>query len=205
MTISTPSTDRRLADPCGFTLTELMISAVLGAFILLGILTTFLMIGRTGANAANYAELEAQARKALETFGEDVRMANNVDWNGVLPSSSPAPTIVTLTIPPSTLGGGTVTKTYYLDTNPTSPTYRCFLWKYGTLASTNPGTVLIHNVRTLAFNAYKIGSAGPATNALDTKQIQLSLTAARSTTTVATATDMVLSARFILRNKPVST
>ena len=47
MTTSTPSTNQKLADIRGFTLTELMISAVLGAFILLGILTTFLMIGLT--------------------------------------------------------------------------------------------------------------------------------------------------------------
>ena len=38
-----------------------------------------------------------------------------------------------------------------------------------------------------------------------TKQLQISLRASRTTATVATATNTVLSARFILRNKHVTT
>src|SRR5512142_61919 len=62
----------------GFTLTELMISAVLSTIILAAVLSTFLMILRTGANASNYSELEVQARKALELFSREVRLANSV-------------------------------------------------------------------------------------------------------------------------------
>lgn len=191
-----------LSDRRGFTLTEVIVAATLSAFVLAGVLSTFLMMGRTGANMANYAQLEAEARKALDLFGQDVRMAKNVNWGGVLPSSA---TSVTLTIPPPATGGSDWEVTYYLDTVVSSPTYRSFIRRVGPASVSNPGTVLIRKVSNFSYQAYKVGSTGIASNPAETKQIQLSLTASRASTTVVTATDVVLSARFILRNKSVTT
>jgi len=80
--------------------------------------------------------------------------------------------------------------------------------------TTTAGTsTLLSGIRTFAFKAYTITGAeltniGTTTSLasanLNTKQLQISLEAARSTTTVATATNTVLSARFILRNKRVT-
>ena len=53
-----------------------MIAATLTASILAGVLSTILVIGRSGANASNYSELESEARRALELFGREVRMAS---------------------------------------------------------------------------------------------------------------------------------
>ncbi len=50
MTTSTIRSERRLR---GFTLVEVMIAATLGTFVLAGVLSTFLMLGRSGANVAN--------------------------------------------------------------------------------------------------------------------------------------------------------
>ncbi|MEI6464394.1 MAG: hypothetical protein WCQ89_06695, partial [Verrucomicrobiota bacterium] len=58
-----------------------MISATLGSFVLLAVLTTFLFLGRSGANLMNYSDMETQARKALELFAEDTRQASDVYWN----------------------------------------------------------------------------------------------------------------------------
>ncbi len=65
----------------GFTLVELMIGASLASFILAGVLSTFLFMGRSGANVNNYNDMEAQAREALEYFAEDTRQASGVVWS----------------------------------------------------------------------------------------------------------------------------
>jgi prepilin-type N-terminal cleavage/methylation domain-containing protein len=205
MTTSIPLTDRGRALRA-FTLTEVIIASTIGSVIMLGVLTTFLMLGRSAANLVNYNELDTEARRALELFSEDVRMAKEVNWNGVSPSSA---TSVTLTIPPVAAAGSDILVTYFWDTLVGADTYQCFCRRIGTpppsTQMSNRGTVLVRNVTTFQFNAFKIGGSGPASNALETKQIQLSLTASRSSRTAVTATDMVLSARFILRNKRSST
>ena len=43
-----------------------MIGAALSSFILAGVLSTFLFLGRSGANIQNYNDMESQARSALE-------------------------------------------------------------------------------------------------------------------------------------------
>ena len=65
----------------GFTLVEVMIGAVIGTIVLAGVLSSFLMLGRSGANVANYSMMETQSRRALEELSQDLRMANGVIWN----------------------------------------------------------------------------------------------------------------------------
>ncbi len=48
-----------------------MVSAGISAFIMAGVMSSFLMMGRTGANMRNYTELEGQARRALELFSRE--------------------------------------------------------------------------------------------------------------------------------------
>ena len=67
----------------GFTLVEVMIASTISAAVLAGVLTAFLMMGRNGYNASNYCVMESEARRALETFGSEARMANNLTWNSV--------------------------------------------------------------------------------------------------------------------------
>ena len=202
MIISTRPIRIRGAAARAFTLTEVIITSTLTGIVVAAILSTFLMMGRTGANIRNYTELEAQARKALEVFARDVRMAGNVSWNGGSPSDA---TNVTLALPNATLPASNTEITYFWDTDSTSATYRCFCRKAGAYDSTNVPTVLVRNVTVFHIYGFKIGGGTTtATNALDTKQVQLNLTASRTSTTVVTATDLVLSARFILRNKSVT-
>ncbi len=179
----------------GFTLTEVMISAAISSFILLGILQTFLMIGRTGFNAANYCVMEAQSRRAMETFSQEIRMARAITWN--------SNTSVTLTVPTSS---STYTVTYaYTTTALTSPGVipaNAFYRDDG--SSTR---VLVRNVTSLAFQRYKLvtgAASNIASNDLETKQIQLTLQTTMQGATTAAATNAVLSARYILRNKDVS-
>jgi len=176
-----------------FTLVELMIASALSAAILAGVLTAFLFLGRTGVAIQNYSDMEAQARGAMETFALDARMAYEVTWNSTQS--------VTLT----TESGGTKYK-YTYSYSSTQGTFS----RQQTSPSTGAADVLISNIRpgTFAFTAYKINTEeidlGSSNANGMTKQIQISLEARRTATTVATMTNKVVSARFVLRNKKVT-
>jgi Tfp pilus assembly protein PilW len=169
----------------------MMIGAGLASFILAGVLSTFLFLGRSGANISNYSDMEAQARKALELFAEDTRQASAVSWTD---SNS-----VTLTV------------------NSVGVSYRYASGTFTrTIGSTTTSLLTGIQVPTTSnpfFRAYNINGSEitdfSTTTALTTannttKQIQISLRAARTTQTVATASNIVLSARYVLRNKRVS-
>lgn len=170
----------------GFTLVEVMIGATLSSFVLAAVLSTFLFLGRSGANIRNYTDMETQARKALEQFAEDTRQASAVTW-----ASS---TSVTLVV------------------NSTNVAYS---YASGNFTRTVGGTdtTLLSGITSFSFLAYTISgspisdfstAAARTTANGTTKQIQISLSASRSSQTVATATNIVLSARYVMRNKRVT-
>lgn len=183
----------------GFTLVEVLISAGLVGFILTGVMTTFLFLGRSGANLQNYNDMESQARKALELFAQDTRQASSITWT--------SNNELTLVVDSANI------------------TYR-----YASEQFTRNGVVLLSGVIapiartsetdttcTPFFRAYDINGqqikaieyASPsatvrAAAGKSTKQLQISLEASRTTRTVARATNLVLSARFVLRNKRIT-
>lgn len=171
----------------GFTLVEIMIGASLSTFILAGVLSTFLFLGRSGANVQNYNDMEAQARKALELFAEDTRQASAIVW-----TSNQSLTL--------TVNGASIVYAY-------SSGAKTFTRRTSTGAQT-----LVTGITSFAFKAYNItgselglsSAALLATAGQATKQLQISLESARSSQTVTDATNTVLSARFILRNKRVT-
>ncbi len=172
----------------GFTLVEVLMGTALSGMVLAGVLSTFLFLGRSGVNVQNYNDMESQARKALEYFAEDVRQASAIAW-----ASS---TSLTLTV-------NTVPIIYAYD----STTHK-FTRRIG-----SDTKELLTGITSFQFKGYTItgveitdlSSAAALTNAgRVTKQLQISLEAARANTTVVTATNTVLSARFILRNKIVT-
>lgn len=174
----------------GVTLVELMISSALATIILTAVLGMFLFLGRTSANVINYAEMEAEAREGLEYFAQDTRQASDLVWNS---SSSLTLTVV----------GVSVTYAYNSST------------KEFTRTTGGVTTTLIDGISSFTYSGYKItgdsvdlsdlSTAAKRTSASEvTKQVQLYVLASRSSTTVATATNTVLSARYILRNKRVT-
>ncbi|MDB6115477.1 MAG: hypothetical protein JWQ62_2422 [Lacunisphaera sp.] len=165
-----------------------MIGATLSTFILAGVLSTFLFLGRSGANVQNYNEMEAQSRRALEFFAEDTRQASALSWT--------SNTAVNLSV-----NGLTVIYAY-------DSAAKTFSRSDGTTTR-----VLISGIASFEFMAYSVnGAALPLASSGDlvsasqsTKQLQISIAVARSNTTAVGATNNVLSARFILRNKRVTT
>jgi len=172
----------------GFTLVEILVSTGIAAFVLAGVLTSFLFIARSGQNLANYTDMESQARRGLELFAQDVRQASGITWNS---ASS-----VTLTV-----DGAGVT----------------YAHNSGNGTLTRQGITIISGITTFELIGYNI-TGGLVTASADlttaagrtmagriTKQLQISLSASKNTVTVATATNTVLSARYTMRNKRVTT
>ena len=173
----------------GFTLAEIMVGAALAAVIVAGALSAFLFLGRSGANVQSYNDMEAQSRRCLEIFAEDVRQASDVIWN-----SNASVTLI--------VNGAQITYAY------TGGAAR-------NLSRTAPNDtrVLISGITNFSFRAYTIAgveitdlSTSAAREAANrsTKQLQLSFTASRSNSPTPNASNIVESARFILRNKIVS-
>lgn len=176
-----------------------MIAATLSTFVLAGVLSAFLMIGRSGYLASSYSELEAQTRRGLDTFGDEVRKSADLHWND--------PQSVTLTV--ATAGNGTYLATYAYDGTTGGATSGCFYRVEGDAASTSPRRILIRNVAPdFAFQRFKLEQAGVSDNTassdLETKQLQLTFRTSRRGATTVAANQSALSARYILRNKRVS-
>lgn len=181
----------------GFTLVEILIGSTISAVILVGVLASFLMMGRNGYNAANYSMMEAEARRALETFSQEARMAKNIDWKSANEVSFEV----------VTSSGSTFWVTYGYDSSTSGTNAQTFYRKLGISTSTSNRLILVRNVTQFAFRRYKVvnGVDYAAANNLETKQIQLTLRAVRTGITTVAATNAVLSARVVLRNKSVST
>jgi hypothetical protein len=176
-----------------------IISATLSAFILTGVLSAFLMMGRGGFLANAYTELDAETRRGLEVFGADAREARDIQWSN---SQS-----VTLSV---VSGGSTVSQvTYAYDSDSGSPTYQCFYRVLGNATSTLPRRVLVHHVASdFAFQRFKLVQPGVVDNSAssdsETKQLQVTFRALRVGSNAPTATQSAISASYILRNKRVA-
>jgi Tfp pilus assembly protein PilW len=196
-TTPAPAAERRRAARPGFTLAEILVATTLSAAVLAAVLSAVLMISRSGYLLNNYIEMETQARVALERFALDVRVAEDIDW---MRESDTAPlTGLTLTAP----DGVRVLYQYFPEDG--------ILIRKQTAPAEGREEVVITGIQTLAFIAYKIDTQiiTPAglnlgTIDLNTKQVQISLSARRSRTGVTDATNTVVSARFVLRNKRVT-
>ncbi len=196
MTISTRRTESRRA---GFTLVEMMVSAAISAFVLAGVLSAFLMVGRSGYLATSYSELQDQTRRALDIFGEDARKAGDIRWHDAQ--------CITLYLVTATSALSPVTYAY--DTDRASPTYGTFYRVLGERTSTAPRRVLVRGIAPdFAFERFKLEQTGRTDNTartdLETKQIQVNFRATRTGATTVAVNQASLSARYILRNKRVS-
>ena len=170
----------------GFTLVEVIVGSTLAGFVLLAMLTTFLFLGRSGTNLRNYSDMESQAHKALEIFAEDTRQASAVTW-----ASADSVTMVVNSVNVTyTYASGTFSRS----SGANSTTLLTGITSFNFLAYTITGTAITD------FSTSAARTAADGT----TKQIQISLSAARTSTTVTSATNLVLSARYVLRNKHVT-
>ena len=196
MTISTIPTERprpagRRRPPRGFTLVEVVIGATISVFILAGVLSAFLMLGRSGANAASYSVSETQIRRAIEEFAQDVRMASNLTWHSAHS--------ITLTVPGNYASSGHQV-TYTWDSATTGDTAQCFYRMPGDSDSTAAKTIFVRNVSSLSFSRFNRLDAA-ATSDPETKRVQLTMNVCRTGKTLVAANTTLVSASYTLRNK----
>jgi Tfp pilus assembly protein PilW len=177
---------------CGaFTLVEVLIGATLGTMVLAGVLSTFLMLGRSGANIANYSMMEAQSRRALEDLSQDIRMGESVTWTSAQSITIKVPHEYSSLTAPIT----------YDDVKYAFNSTKGFYRVVGIESVMNPGMTLVRNVSSCTFERFdRVNNA--TTSPTATKRIKLTLVARIQDKTVAAATNTILSASYILRNKP---
>jgi Tfp pilus assembly protein PilW len=184
----------RHADRRGFTLAEVIIGATLSTVVLAGVLSAFLMLGRSGVNAANYSMSESEIRRAIEDFSQDIRMASNVTWNSAQS--------ITLTVPNNYTSNSNLV-TYAYDSAPSGATSLCFYRMPGDSSSTAAKTIYVRNVSSCTFARYNRLDAA-ATSDNETKRIQVTLNVRRTGFTLVAANTSLVSASYTLRNKPAN-
>jgi len=166
-----------------------IVGATISSFILIGVLSSFLFLARSGANLQNYTAMESEARKSLEQFAQDTRQASAITWN-----SSTSVTLIVKSV--------NITYAY-------TSSIGQFTRATTAVTGVTTTTTLLTGITSFIFSAYDInGTAVSLANLTNagkiTKQLQISLQASRSSSTVVGATNTVLSARFILRNKRIT-
>lgn len=166
------------------TFVELLIGMMCTAFLLTVVLAAALFLGRSGTRFAHYNDMQTEARGTLERFAQDVRQASDLTWVSA--------TEVTLVVNSANI-------TYAYDAGAQT---------FSRTAGGSTETVMT-GVAAFAFTGYKITGvevdlADLEQASRETKLLQLSMRAERKSVTTALATDNVLSARFILRNKRVT-
>lgn len=181
----------------GFTLVELLMGVSIGSFVLLGVLTAFLMLVRSGVRVSNYSTMETETRRAFEQMGIDARMANNFVSN----FTGTTITSFTLTIPNQDLSNQ-YQMTYGLDSSD-STNKKLYMVPGSDPTSTVGRINLVSYVSALTFLRYDInGTLIPATTTSDAgvKHIQVSVSVSRSASGVAAATQVIRSSAFTIRN-----
>lgn len=168
-----------------------MIGSTIGSFVLAGVMTAFLMLGRSGKRLYNYAGMEVEARRAMEEFSQDARMANAITWNS---SSS-----VTLTVPDNYPANANQV-TYAYDSATSGSTARCFYRRPGNATSTASAQILVRNVESCTYDRWdRVGAA--ATTDPATKRLDVRLRLRTVSTTTVDATENIVSSTYLLRNK----
>ncbi len=196
-----------------------MIGASLGSMVFLGVLTTYLMLIRSGVRVQNYSLMETQTRNAFEQLGMDARMTSEMTSLDSAGGHTSTRTSVTLTVPKNytstgnkvTYGYDSTNKLFYLvpgDGVSSGQVYiapgsgtppagqRILVGQFGLAA-------LKLKVTSLAISRYdQTGNLIPATTASDgtTKHIQVSINVQGAASGVVAANESVVSASFTMRN-----
>lgn len=174
----------------GFTLAEIMIGAAIGVFVIAGLLTSYLLIIRSGYAISSYSEMDQQSRKAVEQFGIDARMASALVSKT---DSSGAVTSVTFTVPDNyTSTSNEVTYAY-------DAADQWFYLVPGDGSSLSGQQILARDVTSLSLN--RLDSSGNATSSDSTaKVVQCVMTLTRSLVTTVPVTQTA-TGTFVMRNK----
>jgi prepilin-type N-terminal cleavage/methylation domain-containing protein len=184
----------------GFSLVEVMVAMTISVFLLASAYATIFSLAKGSESMVNFSEMNTQSRNALELFGRDMRMAEDVlqdDWN----SNS--------VVIQRRLMDGTPLFVRYVFVVATANTGGHFRRQEWSQYPGNAGThlindrVILYDVDELDMNYYRYKRDEVALNPLETKHIQLEAKLQREVLGI-TNTNYIISARFMMRNKDVT-
>lgn len=197
----------RLNRRAGFTIGELLVGVGLSLIVMTGVLSSYVFVARSynrtiGFGMANQPTLEAQGRRTLAWWAQDVQMASAV--------TSPSASEVTLTVPRS--DGGTKNVTYYFNSSASAVSVYSVTVPATSLVridrDTSTALTLHSSLLTCVFSYYDtVGNPYTTyTNYLQgIKRVAVTFTAQAGSSVNSTLTQVYKSAspRLILRNKPL--
>lgn len=177
---------RRLRDRQAMTLAETMVASAIGAFILVGVMTTYIVCLRSFAAISNYDRMHSDGRLAVTYFAKDMRAVSSI-------TSFPNASNITVSIPTAFNGsGGVISNKTISYTTSGGGLYR--------LDSSNGNTdMLATNINQLTFTLYNLlgNTNGVATNTAKGVQLDIHL---RTSVGSRIQTEDYLSARYDMRN-----
>ncbi|MDQ8186109.1 prepilin-type N-terminal cleavage/methylation domain-containing protein [Pelagicoccus sp. SDUM812002] len=169
-----------------FTLVEVLVTVSLCGLVLAISTGSLLFLAKTTKGLGNYQDMNMASRFTLEDFGSDARMT--VDVN------SATATRVSLDVYDST--GGISTVVYAFDA------------VTGTFSRTAGGKtdIILKDVKSLElvyYNLYGVKDSDGTINPIEVKEIQLQAEMQRNVLSI-NNTNEIISARFMMRNRSVS-
>jgi Tfp pilus assembly protein PilW len=196
---------RRTNRRAGFTISELLIGVSLALIVMTGVLSSYVFVARSynrtiGFGMANQPTLEAQGRRTLAWWAQDVQTASGV--------TSPSASEVTLAVPRS--DGGTKNVTYYYNSTASAVSVYSVTVPAKSLAriDRNTSTALtLHSSLLTCVFSYFDTVGNPYTSYTDylpgINQVSMVFTAQAGSSVNSTLTQVYKSAspRLLLRNK----
>jgi prepilin-type N-terminal cleavage/methylation domain-containing protein len=173
----------------GFTLVEVMVAAGLSSLVLAAVLSALLFITRSSLQVTRYAQMEAELRVGLERFAADAREARDVRWH-----HSQRLTLFTT--------DGAVDYGFDREEGKNSG---IFYRECG-----DGRQVLVRQVSPeFGFRRYKLdlpnSRDNPAANDRETRLVQILIPVVNAGPGGGVASQVVVSSRYLLRNKPRGT
>ncbi len=166
----------------GFTLSEVLIAMSISSVFMSGITSSYMFIFKSSLGMSQYMEMNTQSQIGLERFGRDMRMAVDV--------TTASSTQMTLQVQGES---GTRTVEYIYDSSSNSLNRVEGSWTL----------TVIGNIESLSFSYYNL-LGNTTTNPVEVKKIKLEALLEKMVFEVKNTTNIV-SAKFMLRNRKVST
>ena len=177
---------RRLRDPHGMTLAELMVATAIGAITLAGVSTTYIISLRSFMAITNYNRIHADGRLAVTYFAKDMRAVSSI-------TSFPNSSNITVTIPTAFNSSGTVTSSKSVSYMTSGGAF------YRLDSSTGNTDMLATNINRLTFTLFDLLGNSNSVTLANAKGVQLDINL-RTYVGSRIQTEDYLSARYDMRN-----
>jgi len=175
-----------MGDCRGLTLAETLVATAVGAIILVGAMTTYIISVRSFAAMANYDIIHGDGRIAVEYFAKDMRAVTNV-------ISFPNSSNITVTIPTGFNSSGVVTNIATISYSTTGGAF----YRYD--SRTGNTNMLATNINSVALILYDLAGNTNSVTLPNAKGIQLNMELMTFVGSKTQSED-ILSARYDMRN-----